>query len=187
MLKKIILIALLTCSTHNTYAEDLGFFDLFERGKNFFKISGALGGDAVALTTEGDELNAGDAFTFTFGKDARYSDRSKRFLRLSAGYKYGFLDGDNGKATITAIPLNALFMQQNAKYTYGAGLTVHLNPKVKPSGSSSPSSLELGLTAQFAYRLSNAREVGVLIDSIDYGSASANAFGVFFTHRFDVK
>lgn len=187
MLKKISVITSLLLFSQITYAADISFLDLFKRSKGFVKISGALGGDAIATTTEGDELNAGDAFTFAYGRDLRYSNRSKRFFRISAGVKYGFLKADNDTASISAIPVNALYMQQNAKFVYGGGITTHLNAKVDLPAGSQTESLSIGLTGQAAYRFSKSREIGITIDIIEYDSVSANATGLYFTQRFGVK
>ncbi len=186
MLRSVILTISLLFFTTFSFAQDVSLGSLFKGGKNFFKISGALGGDAVESTSAGDELKAGSAFTFTYGRDARFSDQSKRFLRFSVGYKYGFLRADNGTGTISAIPVNALYMQQGAKFVFGGGPTIHLNAKSSPAGNVSES-LSLGLTGQFAYRISKAREIGLSLDFISYGDASANATGVYFTNRFNVK
>ncbi len=172
----------------NAYAE-VKFQDLFKRGKTFFSVSGGLGGDALeaSRTTSGDVLNAGDGFNFTVGRDARYSDYSKRFIRLSASYKYSFLDADNGKATFTAIPVKALYMQQNAKAVYGAGIGVHLNPTLKVLSASGTADASLGFTAQAAYRYSPSKEVGITIDIVDYDGISGNSVGAYFTQRFGYK
>ena len=155
-----------------------------------------FGGDTVSPAglqfRNGDaiELKAGQLSTFAAG--VLYQPTDKNFsVEGTLGYKFDQVNGTNGSAKMTRLPLDVLVNYMRGGNRFGGGITYHLNSKFTCdvcSGADIKFDNALGFLMQYAYGLqltkSGILDVGLRYTAISYKAttytAKGNSVGFFF-------
>ena len=159
-----------------------------------------FGGDTVSPASlqfsngEAIKLKAGQLATFAAG--ALYQPTDKNFsVEGTLGYKFDQVNGTNGSAKMTRLPLDVLVNYMRGGNRFGGGITYHLNPQFTCdvcSGADIKFDNALGFLMQYAYGLqlpnSGILDVGLRYTAISYKAttytATGNSVGFFFGAAF---
>jgi len=130
-----------------------------------------FGGYTFAETSNNEEVEAGGGLLFGAFTQIPLAQGSAQpvFAKLGMSYMRDSVDAEDGDASFTKFPIDALVMTQVNSVKFGAGLTYHLNPTYKEDSPYVSGEVEFD----------NA--VGLLIEA-DYSFANSNAeFGLRYT------
>lgn len=98
--------------------------------------------------------------------------------RVTFGYKGDGVTASNGDVSFTRYPVNALLFYQTGNFDIGGGLTYHMSPKLKGTGSASFVNTDFddatGLLLEGDYYFSGTSYFGVRYTSIDYSVKSSS-------------
>ena len=152
------------------------------------------GGDDLitARTTAGDteKIKGGGFVSLSVGIGFDVTEILE--TRLMAGLKLDTIKGDNGEATFSRYPLEALLMYKLSNNAFiGGGLSYHVNPEIERTGiftnQSSRFDNALGVVAGFDYVFSSQIYVGLKLTNINYRidnqTFNGNSIGVIFGIR----
>lgn len=157
----------------------------------------AAGGDKLFgyIDTNGDShsLHAGDSLFSDVGVQHNFGD-SAWSLRASAGFSVwgeSFKTPTNGDVNVTFVylPVNLLGIYSVGNNHFGAGLAVHVAPKLDMDGLAPNVDFKTaaGLVLQYQYWLFGVRYTAIRYSadcSYCSGSVSGNSLGVFFNYVF---
>ena len=156
-----------------------------------------FGGDDLLNVrfTNGDteKLKAGELISLSAGVALGLSEKLE--TRLLFGIKLDAVDADNGDASFTRLPLDALLMYRlGERVSLGGGATYHLDPTLEYDGPSTSFDVNyddaLGLVLQAEYDFEGQGYMALKFTSIDYevdgisGDASGNSVGIILGMRF---
>jgi hypothetical protein len=90
-----------------------------------------FGGERIAKFSFSDgstaEIKAGQLFTFAGGV-IYVSPTAPWALEATVGYKFDKVNGSNGSATFSRIPIDVIASLSSERHRLGAGVTAHLSP-----------------------------------------------------------
>jgi len=156
-----------------------------------------FGGDKLATVSSSGpdlDLRAGQLLSFAIGGYAELADSLQG--RFSLGYKTDSINADNGDATFTRFPVEALIMHQSGKFMLGGGIAYHLSPRFEftaPPAFTIDFDNALGFVLAFDYTSGGKFEgnwyLGGRITVIDYEvkglSVNGNSVGVVAGFMFE--
>ncbi|MEK6750195.1 MAG: hypothetical protein AABY83_13505 [Pseudomonadota bacterium] len=165
-------------------------------------MNGDFGGTKMASFTYSDgstaELHGGALFTFAGGTKFAVNDLPL-VIETTAGYKFDKVNGANGSASFSRIPLDVVALFSHSMLRAGGGITYHLNPSftcdiASICGGSVKFSNALGVVAQLGIELPIGKksfDLGARYTSINYKPNSAgvsnvdgSAIGFYFGSTF---
>jgi len=85
-------------------------FSATSRADLYLEASLESGGDTLARSSLGDELNAGGGIKLAIGTQNWLDDAGSSALRLSVGYLWDDVSGSNGSAELEALTFDALYL-----------------------------------------------------------------------------
>lgn len=146
-----------------------------------------FGGDVVAtvLFVDGstETLKAGELLSGSIGLIADINDDLE--LRSSLGIKMDLLLAENGDASFTRFPLEAMLFTKGESVSFGLGVSYHIGPNFNASGLSGGSDINvnyddaLGVVAEADYMLGSQKQayLGIKATFIEY-DRTTSGFGV---------
>jgi hypothetical protein len=123
------------------------------------------------------------------------SESGSMEFHLTLAYKMEMVDGRNGDAEWTRIPLEALAFYRFPKARVGGGLAYHLSPSLEGSGTISALDIDfkdaLGVVLQADYRFTDRLAAGLRYTMMEYeakapfsGKAKTDGVGITFSYAF---
>lgn len=154
-----------------------------------FGIQGGVGfgGDKViASGTTTETITAGDSFTYGvfINTPILFSDVYGKVAISVANESETYTDAEE---SFSRMPLSFLLMKKAGSYSYGAGLTYHLNPSYELSLNSGGSAKidydsAIGFIIEANKTLSSGLELGVSYTKVEYsGGSTTNTTGSTLT------
>lgn len=162
-------------------------------------VFGAIefGGDELVKITfsdgSTDSIKAGELIYLGGGVEIdTLADDAKYKTRLTIGWKFDRINGTNGEVDFDRFPLELIQFYQPGQWQFGAGVTYHMNPKLKGSGVVSGLDVEfddaLGFVVEGDYFFSPKAFFGIRYTMIDYEvnnvSVDGNSIGIAIGARF---
>lgn len=146
-----------------------------------------LGGDTIASTTANQDLKAGQLISLAVGVHSELAASVQG--RLSLGYKFDTISANDGDASFSRFPIEALILQQSGNFMLGGGIAYHLSPEFEINSPGANGTIEfddaLGFVLAFDYnskgKFAGDWYVGGRVTLIDYEvsgfSISGNSIG----------
>lgn len=174
--------------------------DAWEPGTTGLSLEGGLaaGGDKLAalMDTDGKTHNiyAGNAIYSDVGVQHNFAG-SAWSLRATGGFSFTAQEFQNASVSFAYLPVNLLGIYSVGNNHFGAGLAVHVSPKLDLDGLGPNENFKTatGLVLQYQYWLFGVRYTAIrykISDFSDGGSCIANcsydgsSLGLFFNYVF---
>ena len=158
----------------------------------YFELDLEGGGDTLAGTTTGQNINVGGGIKIALGIQNEIGENGES-LSLSLGYLFDNIDAFNGTAEIDAFTFDAIYSIRREPHRFGIGGSYHLGPTYEDNIlGSSPLKIEFddtfGLILQYSYSINSGFQIGARLTSMDYKvsglSLDAGSFGIFLSNGF---
>lgn len=174
--------------------------DAWDPGTTHLTLEGGLAGGGDKLVTVFDtsggshSIYAGNAIFSDVGVQHNFAD-SAWSLRATGGFSFTGVAASNATITFAYVPVNLLAIYSTGNHHFGAGLTLHLGPRLDMDGLGPNVDYKTapGLILQYQYWLFGVRYTAVRykISSFSTGgscvancSFSGDSLGLFFNYTF---
>ena len=169
-------------------------FSMPSRAELYLEASLESGGDTLARSSLGDELNAGGGVKLAIGTQNWLDDAGSSALRLSVGYLWDDVSGSNGSAELEALTFDALYLIHSGPHSFGVGAAWQASPRYRIHVDGVNSRIDyqdtVGPVIQYSYRFSPGLELGFRFSDLEYEAESggerrdAGSFGVYLSNGF---
>ena len=154
----------------------------------YFELALEGGGETLARSSDGLELNAGGGIKFAGGVINNFGENNHSRLSLALGYLSDSIDASNGEGDLDSFTFDAIYSRLFHLHRLGVGLSYHIGPEYSDSVDGFGSTRiefddALGIILQYGYALTPGFQLGARYTLMDYKanglSIDADSFGVF--------
>ncbi len=150
----------------------LFFCNISHSANLIVEIGYHFGGDELAVTSSENSntynINAGELISVSVGSHIYFEHNL--YVRGLIGIKSTFGFGDNGDVSWSRFPIEAMTFIRVKKWSFGAGMSYHLNPKL--SG---------GFVSENNITNSEYKNTLGFIFEVDYQQGESTYFGIKYT------
>ena len=149
------------------------------------------GGDRMASSLQGQEVNAGGGLKFSAGLQTRIGDQGHTAIRLAAGYLFDGFEASIGEVDFSTVTIDALLILRRGAHVFGIGGSTHLSPDYseKPTGFTR-FDIEFddatGLLLHYGYRFLPRMELGLRYLDMQYEATNyrydASTVGLYIAY-----
>jgi hypothetical protein len=161
-------------------------------------IAAEFGGDTLVVGnfTDGTTRSIDANQRIALGGGASWVNDAKNMeVEASLAYKFTTINASNGSISWTRFPLDVLVFRRWEQFRVGAGLTYHINPRLKGIGVAGDANVKfdnaLGAIVQADWLFANGFNLGLRYTKLDYEEvnlgtkANSDGVGVILGYRFE--